>query len=538
MRVSVVLTLALATMLGGAAASQAEPGAKPTVLLRMKPLEELIGDFRFLIKEAGKEEEGKQLEGLLKARTGPNGLEGVDVKKPIGLFANLKPSLNESEVMLLLPIADEKTFLAFLDSLNFKAEKDAAGLYTMQVENVPVPLMFRFANGYLYGSAKLNEKMTLPAKEQLPAPEKILAGGGVLSLTLNLDQLPEQVRKLGVSASSMMLGEMKDQDLPGATDKQKVLWAALLDEAAHQVKALLEGGTKMELKLDLDQKARDLSLAFSLDGQPGSTLVKNLASLKPTGSVAAGIAQKDSVMGGFLHLFLPESVNKAAAPVIEEAIAQGLENIDANARDLVTPLVNKLKPTATAGKLDVGLDMRGPGKKGKYTVVMSLQVEKGAEIEKAIKALIQQVPEASNAIKTDVDKEGGVNIHRVTQQEGVDEQTRELFGTGPLYLAIRDDALLVTMGEDAFSAIKQAIQAKPTVGQPMRVTLSAAKLAPLMAREQKEAPAAAKKAFTTPGSDQMQFSIEAGERLEVKLSIKTALISFASYLDQLNNGGQ
>lgn len=530
MRSRVFLSLALTGLLLLSPAARAE--VKPAVLLRLKALEDLIGDLRFLVKEVGKEEEAKQAEALLKARTGPNGLEGVNVKKPIGLYATIKPSLNESEVVLLLPIADEKTFLAFLDALNFKAEKGADGLYTMQVEKVPVPLLFRFANGYLYGMAKLNEKMTLPDKDKLPSPEMVLGGSGVVSLTVNIDQIPAQVRKLGVSASALMLGEMKTRELPGATDKQKALWASLLDEASRQVKALLEDATTTRLKLDVDQKTSEITATFNLDGKPGSALVKNLASLSPPASVAAGLGGKDSVMGGFLHLILPEAVKKAAAPAIEESITKAVGNLDANVRDLVSPVIEKLKPTATAGKLDVGLDMRGPGKKGKYTVVMGMQVEKGAEIEKAVKELLDQLPaDAKSPIKTDVAKEGSVNIHRVTQTK-VDEQAKEMFGTGPLYFAVRDDALVVTMGEDALDAIKEAAKAKATAGQPMRLTIAAARLAPLMAKEQKEAPVAAKKAFKEPGSDQMRLSIDSGDKFEVKLSIKTAVIAFASYLDQ------
>jgi hypothetical protein len=530
MRSRVSLSLALAGLL---LASPARAEFKPAVLLRLKALEDLIGDLRFLVKEVGKEEEGKQAEALLKARTGPNGLEGVHVKKPIGLYATVKPSLNESEVVLLLPIADEKTFLAFLDQLNFKPEKNPDGLYTLQVENVPVPLLFRFANGYLYGTAKLNEKMTLPDKDKLPSPEEILGGGsGVMSLTANVDQIPAQVRKLGVSASALMLGEMKTQELPGATDKQKAVWAALLDDASRQVKSFLEDATRVQVTLDVDQKSSELTAAFSLDGKAGSKLAKDLASLSPASSVAAGLGAKDSVMGGFLHLAMPDAVKKAAAPAIEEAIAKAMDNADPNVRDLLAPLVEKLKPTATSGRLDLGLDMRGPGKKGKDTVVMSLQVEKGADVEKAAKELLDKLPaDAREPIKTDVAAEAGVNIHRVTQTK-VDEQAKEMFGTGPLYFAVRDDAVLVTLGEDALDAIKEAAKAKPTAGQPMRLTIAAARLAPLMAKEQKEAPAAAKKAFTAPGSDQMRLSIDSGDKLEVKLSIKTAVLAFASYLDQ------
>ncbi|MFM7148751.1 MAG: hypothetical protein ACKO23_02815, partial [Gemmataceae bacterium] len=273
------------------------PPAKPVLLLRMKPLEELIADMRFLGSELGREQEGKQLEELLKAQTGPNGLEGVDARKPFGLFATVKPSLTQSEIVLLLPVADEKSFLAFLEKINFKPEKEADGVYNLQVENVPVPLMFRFSQGYLYGMAKLNEKMVLPPKDKIPDIAKLLgSGSGILSLTMNVDQLPPQVRKVAVSSSALLLGELKEKELPNATAKQKAVWEAILDEASRLAKSMLEDATRMELQFDLDRKARDVSLALSLEGKPDSTLARNIAGLAPATSVSAGLESRSAVM--------------------------------------------------------------------------------------------------------------------------------------------------------------------------------------------------------------------------------------------------
>src|SRR5262249_47045336 len=98
--------------------------------------------------------------------------EGIDVKKPIGLYANVKTSLNESEVVLLLPIADEKTFLDFLGALNLEPKKDKDDLYTLKIENVPVPVLFRFAHGYLYAAPRLNSKVAPAGKEQGAPPRE------------------------------------------------------------------------------------------------------------------------------------------------------------------------------------------------------------------------------------------------------------------------------------------------------------------------------------------------------------------------------
>src|SRR5262245_23074269 len=130
MRAIPLAALAAVLFLGAAPAraddkDKAEPASsfKPAVVARLKPLDELIAGLRYIVKLAGREEEAKQIEGMLKGRTGPKGLEGIDTKKAIGVYAVVDKELNQSQVMVLLPIADKKTFLGFLDNLDMKPEE-------------------------------------------------------------------------------------------------------------------------------------------------------------------------------------------------------------------------------------------------------------------------------------------------------------------------------------------------------------------------------------------------------------------------------
>src|SRR5262249_21969831 len=150
----------------------------------------LIADFRYLAALVGREEEAKQFESMLKERTGPKGLEGLDTKKPLGFYGVVDKELTKSQAILLLPIADEKAFLATLEKVNLKPEKSADGLYTVTPENVPIPVIFRFANGYLYGTAKATEQAVANLdKARLPRPEDALAegAGSVAAITAHLD---------------------------------------------------------------------------------------------------------------------------------------------------------------------------------------------------------------------------------------------------------------------------------------------------------------------------------------------------------------
>ena len=209
------LALSLPGSRGRAAtkADDSEPASpfKGALVLRVKPLDELIADVRYVTQLAGREEEAKQFEKLLKSKTGPKGLEGIDTKKPIGAYGILKAKLDESQGVVLLPIADEQTFLKFLETMDLKAEKDKGGLYTLTSDMVPFPLLFRFANNYLYGTVKVNDRSAAALdKGKLPLPSSVLAGasGSVVSLTANLDQVPAQLRKTAISFMALQLGKI------------------------------------------------------------------------------------------------------------------------------------------------------------------------------------------------------------------------------------------------------------------------------------------------------------------------------------------
>src|ERR1700722_9277809 len=89
---------------------------KPALVVAFKSLDGLISDAKYIAEWAGKEEEAKQAEAMLKNLLGDKkGLEGVDPKKPIGLYARVNADdPQQSEVVILVPVADEDALLNLL----------------------------------------------------------------------------------------------------------------------------------------------------------------------------------------------------------------------------------------------------------------------------------------------------------------------------------------------------------------------------------------------------------------------------------------
>src|SRR4051794_7192445 len=111
----------------------------PTLIVRVRSLDGLISDARYLATLAGREEEAKQAEAFLKQFTGEKGIEGLDTKRPMGLYGSLAGDVVNSEVVVLLPIADEQAFVALVKRLNLNPDKDKDGIYTVHPQKTNIP---------------------------------------------------------------------------------------------------------------------------------------------------------------------------------------------------------------------------------------------------------------------------------------------------------------------------------------------------------------------------------------------------------------
>jgi hypothetical protein len=120
------------------------------------------------------------------------------------------------------------------------------------------------------------------------------------------------------------------------------------------------------------------------------------------------------------------------------------------------------------------------------------------------------------------------------KQRGLDENTKKMFGDGPMYVALRGDAAVLAMGEDALARLKEAVSVKPAKSGVFLLEGSLERLAGLMAivsPEMKAAPAAAKEAFKG-GGGRVRLAVTGGEKLTARLSIQTAVLTYAGLLDK------
>jgi hypothetical protein len=507
----------------------------PSIVLRFKHLDGLIADMRHLYKVAGREDEGKDFEKRMQAGTGAKGIEGVDTKKPFGLVVDLQPRLPDSRIWLLLPVADEKAFLKFLESVEMKPARQKDGSYEATLPGLPIynTGTFRIAHGYLYGTIKLSEKTAIPADEKLPKGEALLGkSDAIVALSVDVQKVPPAIRKLAVSFIGLQLGSAKDVKPDGETKAQTALREAIIDEATARLKSLFEDAETITAEMSLSRgKSEEFTLSATLTGKKGSVLAEEIASLGGQKGVALG--GKGAVMSASAHLSLPGRLRRPVRALVDEAMSDSLDRLAAHEREMVEPLLKSIAPTLKMGVFDGGLRLLPAGKGGKHSFIGGARIKGGADVEKAVKDVLEKMPERDRkGVSVDAHKAGGVNIHSVSSK-GFDAATRELLGEKPVYFAIKGDAVLMAGGEDALALIKEAVAAKAVDVPVLEFHGDLEKMAALLKGypDTKHAPGAAKEAFKD-GGGKVRLSVTGGERLQVKLSVQTAVLGFITRLEK------
>jgi hypothetical protein len=103
-----------------------------------------------------------------------------------------------------------------------------------------------------------------------------------------------------------------------------------------------------------------------------------------------------------------------------------------------------------------------------------------------------------------------------------------MFGEGPIYLALRPDALLLTVGEGALEAMTELATAKPGPAPVAQVDLRVRRLAVALATQRDDPSGDIEKAAaeSLKDGDTIHAIVEGGKPLKVRLTMKAAVLKF------------
>jgi hypothetical protein len=556
--------LGLMLILPAVAPAADDPAGKPAMIMSVASYEQLRANVFYLARLAGQDEAAVLLDAQIEAQAG-DGLAGIDRKKPAGAYGWVGPHGDDSAFVLLVPVADQAAFIRLLEHFNITARLGGDGIYNANVERVPDPVFFRFADGYAY--VTIRDKSVLADSRLLP-PGDVLAGQGcsgrdqkpgslvdywsqgslvdplcrnpetsVLSLTFNVDRVPDEFKDMLLEEIDLELSIAKVRDAPlFETELQKKFRLLTLDEIAKGIRTLFREGGESSVRLDLDRRAGDIALIYSVEGKPGSTMAAAIQDLADSRSTMAGLTRKDAAFNLQVNERVPEKMREMFGTLIEEGRQQGLANAkDPADRAALIAVLDAIMPTAKAAELDYAVSMLGPGRDGLYTIVAGLKVKDGGKLEQAVRATVstQKAPPGTE-IAFDVDKAGPVGVHMVTFKP--DEDWRRIFGDGPLYFAFRDDAVLLAVGADGLGVLKDDLTVAPAMGKVMDMQFAVSRLTPLSKDRKGEAKEIARRVFTDERDDRFRMTLEGGKAMKLRLAMKTKLIEYFSRVGQAMSG--
>jgi hypothetical protein len=349
---------------------------------------------------------------------------------------------------------------------------------------------------------------------------------------VHLDQIPDELKQLALVEMEGQIQKAKSEKAPGETEVQHKFKEQVLEDSWQRIKRVTTEGGQLTLQFNVDQKAGQLTAEMGLTGKPGSKLTANINELGKSQSLFAGALGKGSALSMLAHWTAPPELRQAFEPVVDELVSKALQNEkDETKRKEAEKFLKALDPSFKSGEIDVAFSFRGPTAEKHYTILAGIKVKDGAALDTAVRDLVKALPERDRAkVKFDIETVSNVKVHRVDAQKEFDAKTRETVGDHPIYVAIRDDAVLVTVGPNGLNALKEMLAAQPKVGPQFQMEMSMARLAPLMARENKHAAEAADKAFGKAGKDKdkIRFSVEADKTFKVHFSMEAAVVTFFS----------
>ncbi len=516
---------------------------RPTVVLRVKSIDDLLGSLKTTMKTFFPESQYKDFEREVLSELDPSKLKGVATNKPFGLYATLGEGLiqrpedySKSSAVALIPIADEKAFLELLAMTPFPPEKKGE-VYSFPIPDAPIKVSMRFLNGYAYISAASDE---IDPKKLL-APKELFAGPEAAALAMRIypDRVPADLKKAARELFMAIHGVFTDGAPPpnlrigiGGLEMGFLVLAAPL--LVPSIKMVLEDDAKeIVYRLDLDAKTGVFVQEIAVEPAKGSPLARSFGRMPPTKNDFAAIVGADSAVQLLLQtpLFTPEVKDLLSKALDMAAKKAGTEAADHNlpkeARDAVAEGFKALRRSIDDESLDLAASLRGPDKNGQFTAVGALSLKDTAALEKALKDAATIVPQpVKDLIKLDAFKVNGVNVHEIAVGEMLPDERQKVFGKSSVYVALAPNAAFVAFGAQGKAIISETLAGKlgPKPAALLHVDIASKRLVPLF--KTLGAPSEAIELIEKLGQTERQavlaIKVEGGDKLVLRQEIGLA----------------
>lgn len=513
----------------------AAPSAEPALEVRIQSINGLLDHFEYLGDLVNQAEPAKQAAALVQAFTHPKkGLEGIDPTRPIGAYVIVTPSVVDSQIVGLLPISDSEAFLAMLQDKLRLTPQETDGLYELKIPNVPVPMFFRFADGYLHATAIRSAGID-PEKLIKPAVFFSQKQSSILSIQAHVDRVPKTLKQTVFGQLELRIEEAKARKEPGLSATQMKLRNLGWDLFADATKTWFDEGKQLRMDLMVEPQSDTLRIALDITARSRSNLSQAFVGAA-TPSLAAALAhqEKHPTLAGYLQVALPKRYQARIAEIVDLFAEEVVQKARPEAREVTRITWDAIAPTLKSGVLELGLLVTGPTKDrtiGLTTVIWSPNTRK---VDEAVRVLANKIPAEIIAFDLSDKAEQGATIHTLNLPQSAALQP--IFGSQSVWLGTTQNMILLGMGKSP-SPLAQAATLPPQKATLVGWVLSVSRLVAVFEKQLK--PEQIAEIVHTvfgekpqPDVDEVRFEAQAGNPLQLRFSVKGRAIKFTAALDR------
>lgn len=450
--------------------------AKPVLVVSISSVEDTLADIAYITKAAGAEDAGRT--ALLFGNAFTN---GINKKKPIGVYVSPKAGGGDFVGVAFVPVTDLKTILAtFKEQIG---EPKDAGDGVQEITAQGQSVYIKEQKGWAFLS---NEKENLAG---LPEDPAALLGNlpkeYTVAAKVNVANIPAELKKVAVDTIKEGF-ERQLQANPQGLDNELV---------EKMQRNQLEALVKMVDELDeimigfaIDGPGKRTYLDINITAREGTSLAKQYAALADTKSSYAGFL----IPGAAATLNLSSTMAKEdidqTVTVLKGVRANAMKEIDNDpnldaakrgaAKEVLGSLMDAFIKTVEGGKIDGGAVLVLDAKTIDFAA--GGLVADGKSVEDSFKRLIELAKDEPDfpTVKLNTGAHGGITFHSITAPiPETEREARELLGDKVnIILGTGPKSVYVAFGKNAESLLTQVIDRSAQEGSksvpPMQLNVA------------------------------------------------------------------
>ncbi len=462
------------------------PKGGPHFVLQIKPLEGWLADYDHVypkLKGLPKKSpipDPKEVRGFIDMFL-PDLKKAVDTNKPWGVYATFQPDLNETRPVLVFPVPEPKVFTETIGKIfsDLTEEMDGIrGFKYVLLFGPRQPAFFRFKNDCAY--VAFDNISAIKDADKLPHPKDLFVKDdtALLSARLFVEGIPPEVKKTAKQFLEL-IGKNKNGFGPMELLLMGLIGATDMTDFIDRLKRVVDEAKWFSLRLDFDRKTDELLFEFNLIPKKESALGNEIADFKPRPTRFAELLEKDTP-AGFVYSLGSFGGIKGDDKEFEEMLNELLNAIHLGGdAEKIRPLAKVVRKTLKVEGVDIGAAVKHAKGANTICVVGAAHLKHARELETAMLVYVNLLPEnnrkkfSANAVKlTD-----SIKAHKMTLD--LSDDARDSLGSSDFYLAFKEDAVYVAIGDGATNRLKEMLEMKPKEGPSLLVQLTPERIAPL-----------------------------------------------------------